>query len=50
MTRRSGGREVAVQLLFQREHNARMDRAGGKEGNNGLDAVIAMVNLLKQLP
>lgn len=28
MTRRSRGREVALQLLFQREHNAKMDRAG----------------------
>ncbi len=27
MTRRSRGREVALQLLFQREHNAKMDRA-----------------------
>lgn len=26
MTRRSRGREVALQLLFQREHNAREDR------------------------
>ena len=26
MTRRSRGREVALQLLFQREHNAMMDR------------------------
>jgi transcription antitermination protein NusB len=28
MTRRSRGREVALQLLFEREHNARSDRAG----------------------
>ena len=27
MTRRSRGREVALQLLFQREHNPKMDRA-----------------------
>lgn len=27
MTRRSRGREVALQLLFQREHNPRLDRA-----------------------
>ena len=27
MTRRSRGREVALQLLFQREHNAKLDRA-----------------------
>jgi transcription antitermination protein NusB len=27
MTRRSRGREVALQLLFQREHNSRLDRA-----------------------
>jgi transcription antitermination protein NusB len=27
MTRRSRGREVALQLLLQREHNAKMDRA-----------------------
>ena len=27
MTRRSRGREVALQLLFQREHNAQIDRA-----------------------
>jgi N utilization substance protein B len=27
MTRRSRGREIALQLLFQREHNTRMDRA-----------------------
>lgn len=26
MTRRSRGREVALQLLFQREHNPKMDR------------------------
>ena len=28
MTRRSRGREVALQLLFQREHNAKLERAG----------------------
>jgi N utilization substance protein B len=28
MTRRSRGREVALQLLFQREHNPKLDRAG----------------------
>ena len=28
MTRRTRGREVALQLLFQREHNAKTDRAG----------------------
>ena len=27
MTRRSRGREVALQLLFQREHNPKIDRA-----------------------
>lgn len=27
MTRRSRGREVALQLLFEREHNAKADRA-----------------------
>lgn len=27
MSRRSRGREVALQLLFQREHNAKIDRA-----------------------
>src|ERR1051325_7164750 len=27
MTRRSRGREVALQLLFQRDHNPKMDRA-----------------------
>ncbi len=27
MTRRSRGREVALQLLFQRDHNLKMDRA-----------------------
>jgi N utilization substance protein B len=27
MTRRTRGREVALQLLFQREHNAKTDRA-----------------------
>jgi transcription antitermination protein NusB len=27
MTRRSRGREVALQLLFQREHNAKVNRA-----------------------
>jgi N utilization substance protein B len=27
MTRRSRGREIALQLLFQREHNAKIDRA-----------------------
>ena len=27
MSRRSRGREVALQLLFQREHNAKMERA-----------------------
>ncbi len=28
MTRRTRGREVALQLLFEREHNAKTDRAG----------------------
>jgi len=28
MTRRTRGREVALQLLFEREHNAKADRAG----------------------
>jgi transcription antitermination protein NusB len=28
MTRRTRGREVALQLLFEREHNAQTDRAG----------------------
>jgi N utilization substance protein B len=31
MTRRSRGREVALQLLFQREHNAKMDRAATEQ-------------------
>lgn len=34
MTRRSRGREVALQLLFQREHNPKMNRAG-------IDAFVA---------
>ena len=28
MTRRSRGREVALQLLFQREHNPKLERGG----------------------
>src|SRR4051812_7043429 len=31
MTRRTRGREVALQLLFQREHNVKIDRAAVEE-------------------
>jgi len=31
MTRRSRGREVALQLLFQREHNTKTDRAAQEQ-------------------